>query len=102
MKKDFIIIFYAHSAVMVMVMLIGINFKKYGLTKINDDYYLTLVSTFSQLISSITNLAWGYLLDYVSFKWMSIFFCFFTGVLTLFLPFCALEGKLGFGLCILF
>jgi len=65
---------------------------------VNDDYFITIISTTSALISSITNILIGYLLDRIIFKWFFTLFCFSSGILFIILPLVAASGKAGFGI----
>ena len=81
-----------------MVVLISVNYKKYGLSKVNNDYYLTIVSTLAALISSGTNVIIGFILDRISFKWFITLFSIMTGIFVILLPMVGTTGKTGFGL----
>ncbi|EAS05631.2 MFS transporter (macronuclear) [Tetrahymena thermophila SB210] len=67
-SKPFKIIYVSTFLLSCFSLFISINFKTYGLTKINDDHFLTYIITFSTLISSISNIGWGYLVDKYNFK----------------------------------
>lgn len=96
-KGDFIRIFYAYLVLWFMMVLLAINYKKYGLSKVNDDYYLTFVVIIAMLVSSLTNMIWGCILDGFSYKWMSIISILLSGVMSLIFPIVASQGKMGFG-----
>ena len=98
---DFMRIFYSHFTVGIMMILVSTNYKKYGLSKVNNDYFITFVGSIALLGSSLTNLIWGYCLDYNNFKLMSILMCFLTGITTILFPILASLGEVGFGIGLL-
>ena len=84
--SDFMKIFYSHFTVGIMMILVSINYKKYGLSKVNNDYFITFVGSIALLGSSLTNLIWGYCLDFNNFKLMSIIMSLFSGITTIIFP----------------
>ena len=84
--SDFMKIFYSHFTVGIMMILVSINYKKYGLSKVNNDYFITFVCSIALLGSSLTNLIWGYCLDFNNFKLMSIIMSLFSGITTIIFP----------------
>ena len=81
-----------------MVILIAVNYKKYGLSKVNEDYYLTFIGTLAALISSGTNVIIGFILDRISFKLLITLFSTMTGIFVILLPMVGTTGRTGFGL----
>ena len=47
---------------------IALNFKNYGITRINDDYFITIVGACYLIFSSISSLFWGFITNFVNFK----------------------------------
>lgn len=45
-----------------------LNYKIYGITKINDDSFLTYIQDLTILVATLSNLVWGPLADRASFK----------------------------------
>lgn len=54
----------------------GLNYKLYGLSKINDDKFLTWLDTAAIILASLSNFYWGRLVDNCEFK--DIFFKLFA------------------------
>jgi len=44
------------------------NLKNYGITKINDDHFITLVGTLYLICISFGSLLWGFIADKIPFK----------------------------------
>lgn len=44
------------------------NLKNYGITKINDDHFITLVGTMYLICISFGSLLWGFIADKIPFK----------------------------------
>lgn len=61
-------LFFAYFSMTFYEISLGLNFKVYGLSKINDDQYLTWVDTFAIIIASLSNIIWGKLIDSTTFK----------------------------------
>lgn len=47
---------------------LGLNYKSYGLSKINNDQLLTWVDTCGIVVASLSNFIWGRLIDIYDFK----------------------------------
>lgn len=49
-------------------MFLSLNFKNYGITKINDDHFITLVGIMYLSSTSISSILWGLFADNIPFK----------------------------------
>ena len=48
--------------------MIAVKFKDYGLIKINDDEFLTLIGSIGFIFNSSFRIIWGSLMDFFGFK----------------------------------
>ena len=67
-SKPFIIIYIVSYIASISGIFLGIVFKNYGLTKINDDYFISLIGALYLVFYSVSSLFWGFLADIVNFK----------------------------------
>ena len=47
---------------------ISLNFKNYGITKNNEDHFITLIGILCLISGSISSLLWGLISDNMKFK----------------------------------
>lgn len=65
----------------------SLNFKVYGLLKINDDHFLMITLVVSSILAALSKFLWGYIIDKLSFKKVIIASLILGGGFTLSLPF---------------
>ena len=62
-SMPFLMIFYATFIVSIYGTFLNLNFKIYGLTKINNDKFLTEIAGINVLCGAISSIFWGILID---------------------------------------
>jgi len=72
-----------------LAMFIALNFKVYGLTKVNNDHLLTYMNVISTIISSFGSIFWGILLDKIKYKSLLKIVVFLAGFFGATLPIAA-------------
>ena len=77
-------------------MTLGLNYKSYFLSKINEDFFITFVDLVALLASSFANILWGLLIDRMNFKILFIIIHFVSGIGAIALPFSATNKVLFF------
>ncbi|EGR30235.1 major facilitator superfamily protein, putative [Ichthyophthirius multifiliis] len=71
--QPFILIYVSTFFLSCFSLFISLNYKTYGLTKINDDHFLTYLISITTIVSSLSNILWGYLVDRYQFRSVYIF-----------------------------
>lgn len=79
-SAPFILIYVSTFFLSCFALFVNLNLKTYGLTKINDDHFLTIMVTVCTLISSISNLVWGFVIDSYNFRqvYLTLIICILT------------------------
>ncbi|KAM3137441.1 hypothetical protein pb186bvf_010414 [Paramecium bursaria] len=70
---------------------LGLNYKSYGLSKINNDQLLTWVDTCGIVVASLSNFLWGRLIDIYDFKQIFVKVFIAMGILAMLFPICIIN-----------
>jgi MFS family permease len=79
---------------------LSLNFKNYGMTKINDDHFVSVVGMSYLTVTALGSMLWGLVADKMIFKYVYMIIMFIVGILTFTLPFVS-EIKICFAIWIL-
>ena len=63
-------LFLTSMNVSLQVFFLSVNFKVYGIQKINDDHFLLLVILISAILGALSKFVWGVLIDKYNFKYV--------------------------------
>ncbi|KAM3135724.1 hypothetical protein pb186bvf_012121 [Paramecium bursaria] len=86
LSKDFLIIQSMNIVLLYFAITLSINYKVYALSKVNDDYYVTLIDLIAQINSALSNLFWGYLSHKIDYRKLLIFVFIMSGLTGMLLP----------------
>ena len=85
--RTFIIMFFNSILITSFVVYVGINFKTFSITRLNNDYYVTLLYIFNAIIGAIGRFFWGHMIDKYSFKKIFIVLEVVVSINGIFFPF---------------
>ncbi|CAD8044553.1 unnamed protein product [Paramecium primaurelia] len=88
---QFLTIVSCLSVLTLFLLTLGLNYKSYFLTKINEDFFITFVDLVALLASSFANILWGFLIDRINFKILFVIIYFVSGIGAIALPFSATD-----------
>ncbi|CAD8053598.1 unnamed protein product [Paramecium sonneborni] len=88
---QFITIIICLTVLTLFLLTLGLNYKSYFLSKINEDFYVTFVDLVALMASSFANILWGFLIDKINFKILFAIIYFVSGIGAIALPFSATD-----------
>lgn len=68
LSSPFVNIFISTTFMNIEQIFLSLNFRAYGLMKLNDDHLVTSIINWNSIFGSISCIYWGYYIDKFSFK----------------------------------
>ncbi|EGR28666.1 major facilitator superfamily protein, putative [Ichthyophthirius multifiliis] len=69
-SQNFQLIYFSSFFINFIFIFLSLNFKIYGLTKINNDLFLTYLATIASVLGSLSTIFWGFIVDKFTFVYI--------------------------------